>query len=199
MDTEPSPGPVVRLKVINLFGAPGVGKSTIATGLFTLMKQKGYSVEYVSEYAKDLTWGRDWMGLAHQPLILAQQDFRLFRLKGQVEWVITDSPLPMQIAYMGDEWLNAQLDVTAWGLYERYENFNVLVGRSSEFGFEAAGRNQNLEQAMVLDNVIDNLFHTAIMDDEEFSLEVTSCSRTPYDILAWALEADEFSARLDPR
>lgn len=183
MDANAKP----TLKVINLFGAPGVGKSTIATGLFNLMKVKGQSVELVTEYAKDLTWSKDWMGLAHQPSILAQQDYRLYRLKGQVEWVITDSPLPLQIAYQGEEWTRAGLDKFTWGLFERYENFNVLVSRNEKLPFEQAGRNQNAEEAMKLDNVIDNLFHTAILDDELFSLELKADPQAPYTIYDWLM------------
>lgn len=179
-------------KVINLFGAPGVGKSTVATGLFNLMKTQGHSVEYVSEFAKDLTWSKDWMGLAHQPSILAEQDYRLFRLRGQVEWVITDSPLPMQIAYMGDEWTNAKLDHLAWDLFARYENLNVLVTRNSKFPFQQAGRNQSEAEAMVLDNVIDNLFHTAILDDEDMALELEASPQAPYDIYEWVLDSGTY-------
>ncbi|MGV1835225.1 AAA family ATPase [Rhizobium rhizogenes] len=181
---------MLNLKVINLFGAPGVGKSTVATGLFNLMKIRGHSVEYVSEYAKDLTWSKDWMGLAHQPSLLAQQDYRLFRLNKQVEWVITDSPLPMQIAYQGEEWLNAGLDKFTWDLFARYENFNVLLQRSGEFPYEQAGRNQTSEQAMVLDNVIDNLFHTATLDDEDFSLELKSSFEAPHEVYAWLMDPE---------
>ena len=42
--------------VINLYGGPGCGKSTVSSGLFYKMKSEGYCVEYVSEYAKDLTY-----------------------------------------------------------------------------------------------------------------------------------------------
>lgn len=42
--------------VINLMGAPGTGKSTIASELFSKMKWLGYDVELVSEYAKELVW-----------------------------------------------------------------------------------------------------------------------------------------------
>jgi hypothetical protein len=181
---------MLNLKVINIWGAPGVGKSTVATGLFTLMKIKGHSVEYVSEYAKDLTWGRDWMGLAHQPSILAHQDYRLYRLNNQVEWVVLDSPLPMQIAYMGDAWVGIGLDRTAWDLFARYDNFNVLIERSGLFPYEEAGRNQTSEQAMMLDNVIDHLFHTAILDDEDFSLEMKSSFEAPHKIYQWLMESE---------
>ena len=42
--------------VINLIGAPGSGKTTIATDLFSKMKYLGYNVELVTEYAKELVW-----------------------------------------------------------------------------------------------------------------------------------------------
>lgn len=39
-------------KIINLFGGPGVGKSTIASGLFYYMKIAGYNVEAPQEWCK---------------------------------------------------------------------------------------------------------------------------------------------------
>jgi hypothetical protein len=173
------------LKVINLYGPPGVGKSTAAAGLFNLMKLHGHSVEYVPEYAKDLTWEKHWQGLAHQPSILAEQHRRLFRLEGQVEWAVTDSPIPMQIAYMGDRWLRTGLDECAWDLYGEYRNFNVLLSRNPAIPYETAGRNQTEEESMRLDNVIDNLFHTASMDDPMFSMEVISDQQAPYRVAHW--------------
>ena len=47
----------MKLKmIINIFGGPGVGKSTVAADLFVIMKKEGYSVELVTEYAKELTY-----------------------------------------------------------------------------------------------------------------------------------------------
>ncbi|MDH6303272.1 broad-specificity NMP kinase [Polynucleobacter sphagniphilus] len=37
-----------KLKVINLFGAPGVGKSAACAGLFYLMKKNHFSVEHLA-------------------------------------------------------------------------------------------------------------------------------------------------------
>lgn len=178
------------MKVINIFGAPGTGKSTTATGLFNLMKLCGHSVEYVSEFAKDLTWEKNWQGLSHQPSVLAEQHRRLFRLEGQVEWAITDSPLPMQIAYQGERWTKAGLDELTWGLFEQYENFNVLLLRNKEIPYEAAGRNQSEAESMKLDNVIDNLFHTATLDFPEFSIELTTAANTPHAIYKWLFRGD---------
>lgn len=175
---------MVNLKVINLYGAPGSGKSTTAAGLFNLMKITGKSVELVTEYAKDLTWSKDWMHLKHQPSILAEQDFRIARLEGQVEWAIVDSPLPAQIAFMGDEWLSCGLDDMAYDLFDRYTNFNVLV-KSGAFEYQKAGRNETSEQAATLANVMDNIFDTATMDDPEFAMEVTATELTAHQIYNW--------------
>lgn len=41
---------------INFLGEPSAGKSTIAAGLYFLMKKRRYSVEIVTEYAKDLIY-----------------------------------------------------------------------------------------------------------------------------------------------
>ena len=47
----------MRLKmktiVVNLFGAPGAGKSTGAAYIFALLKMAGIEAELVTEFAKD--------------------------------------------------------------------------------------------------------------------------------------------------
>lgn len=183
---------MLKLKVINLFGAPGIGKSTLAAGLFNLMKMNGLSVELVGEYAKDLTWSKDWMGLSHQPSVLAQQDYRIRRLEGQVEWAITDSPLPCQLAYCGEEWggLDGYLSDTTWGLYDRYLNFNVLLHRSQKFEYQSAGRNQDLTEAMKLDNVMDHLFGVA-EETAVRSLELTPDNQAVYKVFTWLTSGRE--------
>ena len=44
----------VKTYVINIIGAPGVGKTTISALLFAKLKLRGYICEYVQEYAKKL-------------------------------------------------------------------------------------------------------------------------------------------------
>ena len=51
------------MKVINLFAGPGTGKSTTAAGLFYKMKSKGYMVELVTEFAKDLVYQESFFRL----------------------------------------------------------------------------------------------------------------------------------------
>ena len=39
--------------VVNLFGAPGAGKSTGAAYIFAMLKMAGINAELVTEFAKD--------------------------------------------------------------------------------------------------------------------------------------------------
>lgn len=176
------------IKVINIWGGPGIGKSTTAAGLYNLMKVRGHSVELVSEYAKDLTWERHWSALGNQLLILAHQDHRLRRLVGQVDWVITDSPLPTGIAYMGDSW-KPWLEEATWAAFDQYANFNVLLQRNKLNPYQMEGRNQSKEEAMKLDNVLDNLFDTAgLEDDHQYSLELYADEEAVYKVYDWLAE-----------
>lgn len=77
---------------INLFGGPGTGKSTAAASLFAEMKKKGMDVELVTEVAKDFVWEERQKTLEIQPYITVKQYRNLFRLKGKVDYVITDAP-----------------------------------------------------------------------------------------------------------
>ena len=84
---------------INLFGGPGVGKSTIAAGLFHFMKRNDYDVELVTEFAKDLVWEDRASTLQIQPYVSMKQFRNLARLQGKVEYVITDSPIIKDSVY----------------------------------------------------------------------------------------------------
>jgi hypothetical protein len=134
--------------VVNLFAGPGAGKSTAAAGAFSLLKQAGRNVEYVSEYAKDLTWGEHQFALGDQVHVLGEQHFRLFRLFGKVEAIITDSPILLGLLYAGPETPQAYRDLVL-ELHKGMSTLNFFLLR--EKAYNPSGRNQTLEQARVLD------------------------------------------------
>ena len=49
------------MKIINFYGAPGTGKSTLACELFVYMKKHGYNVELASEYAKECVYEKKYL------------------------------------------------------------------------------------------------------------------------------------------
>lgn len=61
------------LEVISLWAGPGAGKSTTVAALFNLMKRERYSVELVTEVAKDCTYEHS-VRLGDQLSVLAEQN-----------------------------------------------------------------------------------------------------------------------------
>jgi len=173
------------LKVINLWGGPGTGKSTTAAGLFNVLKHWGFKVELVTEVAKDLTYGKDWGSLKNQLLVLGLQDQRLRRLVGQVDWAITDSPLPTGMAYMSEEYEN-WLPAAVRGAYDRYENYDFMLRRVKPY--ETYGRNETEHQALLKDMELRDIFTTFTgglqeMGPEDGVWEVDADSSAEYHII----------------
>lgn len=148
----------ISTKVINMFAGPSAGKSTNAAGIFHYMKSKRMNVEYVSEYAKDLVWGKQWEQLDDQISIFGEQHARMYRLLGQVEWIITDSPVLLQLVYMkeglkkykphGD--LDQIFENFVVGVFNNFENYNFYIDRGDR-KFIQEGRTQDKSRAIEKD------------------------------------------------
>lgn len=126
--------------VINLFGAPGSGKSTGAAFIFSQLKMRGINCELITEYAKDKTWEKNMEALGCQEYIFGKQSFRMKRCRDKVDVIITDSPLPLGIFYntnpvLGEHYENLVLDV-----FNTYENMNYALVRDKPYN--PIGRNQ---------------------------------------------------------
>lgn len=150
------------MKVINLFGGPGSGKSTTAAGLFYHMKLRGQSVDLVTEYAKELVWeGRLDDMLDKQEDIFIEQQRRIRRLRNNVDYAIVDSPLLLSYVYPKmnqeqkgvGEWpaLRQFLDFVV-AVNDTYDNVNIFLERPESF--ETNGRDHDLEQSQAIDDAI---------------------------------------------
>lgn len=137
------------MKVINLFGGPGTGKSTTAADLFALMKWNNINVELVNEYAKEITWEKRFDILEDQLYVTAKQNRKLTRIRNQVEWAITDSPLLLALAYAKPEYLPNHFSKLIMEVYDTYDNTNILLVRKKPY--HAIGRSQTEDQARVID------------------------------------------------
>lgn len=144
------------MKVVNLFGGPGVGKSTTAAGLFFLMKQAPHEVELVTEYAKELVWAKRESMFRQQHYVFAKQSDRLERLRGKVDWVVTDAPLLLSIVY-GRETSQEHSGFEQYvnDVSNSHSNVNIFLHR--EKPYNASGRTQTAEQAISLDAKIFDL------------------------------------------
>jgi len=119
------------MKVINFYGGAGCGKSTTAAGLFFLMKINGYSVELVQEYVKDLAWEDRH---EDQAFITANQNKKLHRLIGKVDYAICDSSLLLGLTYMADDYAVPSFRDYVIDLYNSYDNvLNIFVERQKPY------------------------------------------------------------------
>jgi len=162
--------------VINLFGGPGVGKSTIASGLFSLMKKQRLNVELVTEYAKDMTWERRLNVLQDQLYVTAKQNRRLARLiDHKVDWVITDSPLPIGLLYTPEDYYSNYKPFLL-EVFNSYNNVNFLIERRVKY--DTTGRNQNEYEAKLIDEklrkfLVDfNISYHSAADEHEILKEL---------------------------
>lgn len=146
--------------VINLMGGPGVGKSTFATKLFVMMKQKGLSCEYVDEFAKGLVWENRNFALQDQLYILGNQNHNLNRVNGKVNVIITDSPILLSMYYNRNNPKASQFDFNIFDklvldCYSHYKNIVLFLKRN--FDYSKEGRRETEEQSIQANEKIKNL------------------------------------------
>lgn len=166
---------LTQTKVININGGPGVGKSTIAAGLYSKLKISRISCELVTEAAKEITWEGTHKLLENQIHIFSEQFRRQWRLIDKVDYIITDSPLILNSVYY-DYYLNKLGDDVKFSpayieqsrkffdnTFLEFNNYNFFVTRYFEVTkndemiyptWDPIGRNQSLEEAIVIDNKI---------------------------------------------
>ncbi len=145
------------MKIINLWGGPGTGKSTTAAGLFYEMKKARLNVELVTEYAKDMVWEQRHNVLDDQIYIFAKQQRRIARLQGHgLDWVITDSPIALGLVYLRDGALSEHFHQLVMEVFNAYDNHNFLLQRN--FEYNPVGRNQkDVDEARVYDEKVKRL------------------------------------------
>ncbi len=141
------------MKIINLFGGPGIGKSTTAAGLFHQMKIAGKEVELVTEYAKDLIWSERTTMFSEQDYVFAKQNHRIRRLQGKVDWAITDSPIVLGHFYIDNNFPGKEHFCNFINsMFDSYENINIFLQRVQTYN--PNGRNETEEEAIHIDKLI---------------------------------------------
>lgn len=137
------------MKVINIFGGPGVGKSVTAAHVFAELKKLQKNCELVTEFAKELTYDESYRVMENQIWIFANQHQRLHRLKEKVEFIVTDAPLFNSIIYSGKGDENKPFHNFVIHEYSKYDNLNIFLDRETEY--QQVGRYQDEAGAKAID------------------------------------------------
>lgn len=146
------------MKVVNLYGGPGAGKTATAWGLASELKKRGYNVEYVPEFAKKCVYENRLNILSGDQLyVLAKQHHDILTLsKHTMDFVIVDSPILISATYNNHENLSQDiLNLLVKELDSRYENINILIERNLAFEYNPNGRVQkDISAAITVDTDI---------------------------------------------
>lgn len=144
--------------VINAFGGPGSGKTTSCMNICAELKKKGYNAEYVQEYAKELVYDNNMEMLdgsaEHQFDILKEQIHRMDRLIGKTDFIVTDSPILLNMVY--NQQLTPEYENMVSELSGQYQNFSFFMKRD-ENQFQTEGRIHNLAESKQKDTEIKSL------------------------------------------
>jgi hypothetical protein len=142
--------------IINLFGGPGCGKSTIAAGLFYKLKCDGFfDCELVTEVAKDVIWDGNTDQLANQSFVFGNQYHRIWRLLNKIDIIITDSPILLSVNY--DVSKSDTFEKLVVEKFKEMNNLNFLISRTDyEQPFILNGRVNDYQSSLIKDSEILN-------------------------------------------
>ena len=133
----------MKTLVVNLFGAPGSGKSTGAAYIFAMLKMMGINAEIATEFAKEKVWEENQCPFKSQPYIFGKQNYRLIRLSGKVDVIITDSPILLSAYYSKDDPSSFRWFVE--DAFDEYNNLNYFIKRDKPYN--PKGRFQTEEES----------------------------------------------------
>lgn len=149
-------------KIINLFGGPGVGKSSIAAGLTYKLKKRHINCDNPYEFPKLLAWDENHSAIRDQLFVLANQHRGIVKSYGKVDFIILDSPILLSLTYK-NYYKSTEYPATLYGetfdkmvldIYNQYDNVNIVLERS-EGNHNNMERYQNLNESIDLDNTIE--------------------------------------------
>lgn len=144
--------------IVNLFGAPGSGKSTGAAYVFSCLKMLGVNAELVTEFAKDMVWDECYGALNGdaQAYVFGCQLYRLLRCKDKVDVIVTDSPILLSVPYNKSVTLGKEFNETVTKMFKSFNNVSYMVRRTKYY--ETSGRiHTKIESAEMHQKIIDCL------------------------------------------
>ena len=136
--------------IINFIGEPGAGKSWAAWYISAKLKQNGFKVEYLSEFAKSKLYEHSEKVFTCEPYIFGKQLYKMHSMSDEVDIIITDSPIILPHFYEKDEQAKELLKQLELYHFNQFNNLNICLMRDHDYKKE--GRFQTEAQAEQLHN-----------------------------------------------
>ncbi len=139
---------------INLYGGPGVGKSTLAAEIFACFKKAGEQIELVQEWAKLLAYAGKRPTIWDQVEGFSRQLRTEEKLQRMGVSVVTDSPLRLQAFYATrlSQPIGTGLYYAAVEFDREFPPVELLIKR--KFDYDSAGRFESLDAAKEIDEFL---------------------------------------------
>jgi hypothetical protein len=149
----------MKIRRICINVGPCGGKSALASWLYSELTFADYRIQLVTEYVKQWAYiGRVPKTWDQLYLFSKQVDKEYsFLNSGEVDLIVSDCPLLMVCAYAiknGCPFVNELLDLSK-KFDENYPAMHLFLDRSG-IPYRTEGRFQTYEQAVELDNIIEN-------------------------------------------
>jgi len=133
-------------------GGPSTGKSTLAAAVFSKLKKElstNSSIEFVQEYAKECIYSDWWSAMEkYQFHVIAEQAFRLMRLNGKVDYVVTDGSLLLNVPYLYGFPYEKTFSAFLLDLESQTEWWHYLLDPPFDFSYEKSNRRKDFEWSL---------------------------------------------------
>ena len=180
-------------KLINLFGGPGIGKSSIANGITYKLKKKHISCNNPYEFPKRLAWDNNIPAIKDQLYVFANQHRGIAECYGKVDYIVIDSPILFSTIYHAyytegypAEFYGQEFHDLVISLHKKYDNLNILLERGDSIHNDDE-RFQNLEESIVIDNLCKK-----ILDDNNIPYHVVKVGKNTVKDILRILEESKF-------
>lgn len=147
------------MRRINLFSGPGSGKSAVAAKIFSYFKTQNLEIDLVKEYIKTWAYQKIKADSFDQLYIFSKQlRSEDILLRNGVDYIVTDSPLILQLAYMkkyDDIKIYNEMANIAAKFEEKYPSINIFLDRK-DIPYKSLGRYESYEDAVEMDKIIED-------------------------------------------
>lgn len=150
--------------IVNFFGGPHVGKTTICAKTYSLLNSlTKLRTEMALEYAKDQVWNNNIKSLDNQAHVFGEQLKRVLRLMNKIDIIVTDAPLLNSITYCKGN--DTSFEPLIVEVFNSMQNMNFFIKRTGEKeSYDTIGRYHNYDEAVNLDSKIMGILQTHKID-----------------------------------